>query len=77
MLRGVETVCRTKGYLIRKSRNGVQKLYSCEISGRERRIFLVAPIELLKMYSVELFRCFITDIRSLRFNSEVVLFQVC
>ena len=33
--------------------------------------------ELLKLYSVELFRCFITDIRSLRFNSEVVLFQVC
>ena len=33
-------------------------------------------VELLKSSSVVSFRCFITDIRSLRFNIKVVLFQV-
>ena len=32
--------------------------------------------ELLKSGSIVSFRCFITDIRSLRLNSKVVLFQV-
>ena len=36
-----------------------------------------AFIELLKMFGVSSFRYFITDIRSLRFNSEVVFIQVC
>ena len=33
--------------------------------------------ELLKSWVVVSFRCLITDIRSLNFNSEVVSFQVC
>ena len=73
MLRGGETVCRTKRYLIKKVEKGCTKVVeSCEMNGREGRIFLVAPIELLKMFGVCSFRYFIKDIRSLRFNSKVV-----
>ena len=67
MLRGGETVCRTKRYRMRKLRKGVQQLYMCEINGRERRIFVVAPIELLKSFVVVSFIQVRTDIRSLRF----------
>ena len=67
MLRGGETVCQTKRYRMRKLRKGVQQLEMCEISGRERRIFVVAPIELLKSLVVVSFIQVRIDIRSLRF----------
>ena len=62
--RGGETVCRTKKYWMRKSRKDVQQEKSWGTRGREKRVFVVAPKELLKMYMVVVLIFFIEHIIS-------------
>ena len=59
----------TKRYRMRKLRTVVQEKRICGTRGTEKRIFVIAPIELLKNSVVITFGSFIEHIRSLRFLS--------
>ena len=75
MKKGGETVCRTKRYLMRKLRKDVQEGRICGTSGKEKRTFLVAPIELLKTCWMFIFSFFRKHIRSLAVLTEYRLFS--
>ena len=45
-------MCRTKKYRIKESRKDVQQEWSWGTRDREKRLFVMAPIELLKMLVV-------------------------